>query len=30
MITHDQELALEADRILTIDDGCIVKNEKIR
>lgn len=30
MITHDQELALEADRIMTIDDGKIIKDEKIR
>lgn len=30
MITHDQDLALEADRILTIDDGKIIKDEKIR
>lgn len=30
MITHDQNLALEADRIITIDDGKIIKDEKIR
>ena len=30
MITHDQNIALEADRIITIDDGKIVKDEKIR
>lgn len=28
MITHDDELALQADRIITIEDGKIVKDEK--
>lgn len=28
MITHDNELALQADRILTIEDGRIVKDER--
>ena len=28
MITHDDELALQADRIITIEDGRIVKDEK--
>ena len=30
MITHNQELALNADRIITIEDGKIVSNEVIR
>ena len=28
MITHDQSLALSADRIITINDGKIVSDEK--
>ena len=30
MITHDQNIALEADRIITIEDGKISKDERIR
>ncbi len=30
MITHDQNIALEADRIITIEDGKISKDEKIK
>ncbi len=30
MITHDQNLALNADRIITIDDGKIVSDKKVR
>lgn len=30
MITHDERLALQADRVMTIEDGCIVKDERIR
>ena len=30
MITHSHDIALQADRIITIDDGCIVKDEVIR
>lgn len=30
LITHDENVALEADRILTIADGRIVKDEKVR
>lgn len=30
MITHNEEIALEADRIITIDDGKIVRDEKVR
>jgi len=30
MITHDHQIALQADRILTIEDGRIVKDEVIR
>ena len=30
MITHDQNIALEADRIITIEDGKIAKDEKVR
>lgn len=30
MITHDHNLALNADRIITIDDGKIVSDEKVR
>ena len=28
MITHDEKIALEADRIITIEDGRIIKDEK--
>ena len=27
IITHDEKIALEADRVITIDDGKIVKDE---
>ena len=30
LITHDENVALEADRILTIEDGSIVRDEKVR
>jgi putative ABC transport system ATP-binding protein len=30
MITHDHNLALNADRIITIDDGKIISDEKVR
>lgn len=30
MITHDHSLALSADRIITIDDGKIINDEKVR
>ena len=30
VITHDESIALQADRILSIDDGRIVKDERIR
>ncbi|MCI7241461.1 MAG: ABC transporter ATP-binding protein [Bacilli bacterium] len=30
MITHDHDLALNADRIITIDDGKIVSDERVR
>lgn len=30
MITHDQNLALHADRIITLDDGKIVSDEKVK
>ena len=30
MITHDQNIAKEADRIITIDDGKIKKDERVR
>ena len=30
LITHDENVALESDRILTIDDGKIVKDERVR
>jgi len=30
LITHDEEVALEADRIITIEDGRIVGDEKRR
>jgi len=30
MITHSHDIALQADRIITIDDGCIVKDEVTR
>ena len=28
IITHDEKIALEADRIITIDDGKIIKDER--
>ena len=28
IITHDEKIALEADRVITIDDGKIIKDEK--
>ena len=28
MITHDLEIASRADRVITIDDGKIIKDEK--
>ena len=30
VITHDESIALQADRIITIEDGRIVKDEVIR
>ena len=30
MITHDQDIALQADRVVTIEDGRIVADEKVR
>ncbi len=30
LITHDEKIALEADRIITISDGKIVKDDKVR
>lgn len=30
VITHDESIALQADRIITIDDGCITHDEVIR
>lgn len=30
LITHDENVALEADRIITIEDGKIVKDERVR
>lgn len=30
LITHDEKVALEADRIITIEDGCIVGDERRR
>ena len=29
VITHDEKIALEADRVITIDDGKLIKDEKI-
>ena len=28
LITHDEKVALEADRIVTIEDGCIIRDQK--
>ena len=28
VITHDEKIALEADRVITIDDGKIMKDER--
>ena len=30
MITHDENIALQADRIIQVEDGRIVRDEKIR
>ena len=30
LITHDEKIALEADRIITLEDGRIVKDEAVR
>ena len=30
LITHDEKIALEADRIITIQDGLLIKDEVIR
>ena len=30
LITHDLEIASQADRIITIEDGCIVQNEVVK
>ncbi|WP_024859821.1 ABC transporter ATP-binding protein [Ruminococcus flavefaciens] len=30
IITHDENIALQADRILAIEDGCIIRDEVIR
>ena len=30
MITPDQDLALNADRIITLDDGNIISDEKVK
>lgn len=30
MITHDENIALQADRILAIEDGRIIRDEVIR
>ena len=30
VITHDLKIAAAADRVITIDDGCVVKNEVMR
>ena len=30
MITHDESLALQADRIIAIEDGRIARDERIR
>lgn len=30
LITHDEKIALEADRIITIEDGCVISDQKRR
>lgn len=30
VITHDESIAMQADRIIAIDDGRIVRDERIR
>ena len=30
IITHDESIALQADRIIAIEDGRIVKDERLR
>jgi putative ABC transport system ATP-binding protein len=30
IITHDEKIALQADRIITITDGCIAGDEEVR
>lgn len=29
VITHDENIALQADRIIRLEDGCIVSDEKV-
>lgn len=30
LITHDEKIALEAERIITVEDGCIIRDERRR
>ena len=30
LITHDEGLAMQADRVISIEDGRIIKNEQVR
>ena len=30
IITHDESIALQADRMLSLEDGCITRDERIR
>ena len=30
LITHDEKVALEAERIITVEDGCIISDERRR
>ncbi len=30
LITHDESIAMQADRVIGIEDGRIVRNEKVR
>ncbi len=30
LITHDEKVALEAERIITVKDGCVISDEQRR
>ena len=30
MVTHDEQIALQADRVIAIEDGRIIRDERLR